>query len=50
MDHRDQTVASIAHACGFGGDGNFFRAFRVETGQSPADFRERAPADRSGLG
>ncbi|BDT87499.1 AraC family transcriptional regulator [Nocardia cyriacigeorgica] len=51
VDHPDQTVASIAHACGFGGDRNFFRVFRAETGMSPAEFRERAlAAERSGTG
>ncbi|WP_336087075.1 helix-turn-helix transcriptional regulator [Nocardia sp. SSK8] len=36
----DRTVASIAHACGFTGDRNFYRVFRGETGMTPAEYRE----------
>ncbi|WP_280236428.1 AraC family transcriptional regulator [Nocardia cyriacigeorgica] len=36
----DRTVASIAAACGFAGDRNFYRVFRGETGMTPAEYRE----------
>ncbi|MFE3447145.1 helix-turn-helix domain-containing protein [Nocardia sp. NPDC059180] len=36
----DRTVASIARACGFTGDRNFYRVFRGETDMTPAEYRE----------
>ncbi|MFB7877867.1 helix-turn-helix transcriptional regulator [Nocardia sp. NPDC056064] len=42
LNYPDKTVAAIARASGFSGDRSFYRAFRAETGLSPAEFRERA--------
>lgn len=36
---RDQSVAEIAHACGFYDHSAFTRAFRSATGMSPSEFR-----------
>ncbi|MFC9898452.1 helix-turn-helix domain-containing protein [Nocardia sp. NPDC127579] len=40
--YPDKTVASVAHVCGFSSDRHFYRAFRAETGMSPAEFRRQA--------
>ncbi|MFE4456889.1 AraC family transcriptional regulator [Nocardia tengchongensis] len=36
----DQTIAAIAHACGFTGERNLYRVFRAETGITPGEYRE----------
>ncbi|MEV0462867.1 helix-turn-helix domain-containing protein [Nocardia tengchongensis] len=42
----DRTIVSIAHACGFGGDRNFYRVFRSETGLTPSEYREHVLSAR----
>lgn len=41
-EHKKETVASIAYACGFGSLGPFGRAFKEETGMTPTAFRRAA--------
>ncbi|MFB7873745.1 helix-turn-helix transcriptional regulator [Nocardia sp. NPDC056064] len=41
----DRTVGSVARACGFTGDRNFYRVFRSEVGVTPAEFRQRVATD-----
>ncbi|MBW0274391.1 hypothetical protein ATM97_09205 [Nocardia sp. MH4] len=36
----ERTVSSIARACGFTSDRNFYRVFRGETGMTPAEYRQ----------
>ncbi|MGW1004757.1 helix-turn-helix domain-containing protein [Streptomyces sp. NPDC002520] len=45
-----QSIAEIAHACGFGSHASFSTAFRQEFGMTPREARHRAlppPADRA---
>ncbi|MFC7424641.1 helix-turn-helix domain-containing protein [Nocardia tengchongensis] len=37
----DRTIAAVANACGFGGNRNFYRVFRAETGLTPTDYRQQ---------
>lgn len=41
LSNRDQSVAEIAHACGFSDHSAFTRAFRSATGITPSEFRAR---------
>jgi AraC-like DNA-binding protein len=50
LRETDQSITSIAFACGFEDISNFFRTFRLAHAASPAQWRERSRRRRPGSG
>jgi LacI family transcriptional regulator len=40
LAHTDMAIAAVAHFCGFGNEGSFWKTFRKRTGTSPLGFRK----------